>query len=274
MGCGLRRRLVRRPALPVLPTPTHIWQDYANDPLHARLEARVLPTCLVLLRRLPCTPNGKIDRQALPEPVFPVLDEQDFLAPRTPTQQTLARIWGEVPGLERVGLHHNYFTLGGDSIRSIQIVTLARNAGLHQTIAELAEAVSHQETPGQESDPPTPDDAPAETWPAERATPLAIGRGPLPTLPYAGRDAGLAPAPPATRTLRYPPGLPFRGYHPGYPGLQTRLAAGLCASPGSSRTFFTGSRRSDPCRSSDALLCPKLRSMTCRHIRKRNRSGR
>ncbi|HEY1353581.1 MAG TPA: amino acid adenylation domain-containing protein [Ktedonobacteraceae bacterium] len=193
-------------ALPPPPALTSAWQDYANDPQHARLTARVLPllqahlkarlpaymlpTSLVLLRTLPCAPNGKIDRQALPEPLFPVLNEQDFLAPRTPDQQTLARIWAEVLGLERVGLQHNYFTLGGDSIRSIQIVTRARNAGLqltprqlfeHQTIAELAEALTHLEVSGQESDPPAPlspgsPPAPAESpapWHAQRAALLA-----------------------------------------------------------------------------------------------------
>jgi amino acid adenylation domain-containing protein len=141
------------------------WQEYANDPLHGRLlawllpllraylkehlPAYMLPASLMLLRTLPTGPNGKLDRQALPEPIPPDPEREGaFTAPETPIQQTLARIWGEVLGLEKIGLHNNYFALGGDSIRSIQIVSRARSAGLqltprhlfqYQTIAALAE---------------------------------------------------------------------------------------------------------------------------------------
>jgi aryl carrier-like protein len=73
--------------------------------------------------------------------------EQAFIAPRTVVEETLASIWTEALGLERVGVYDNFFSLGGDSILSIQVVTRARQAGLqlttkqlfqHQTIAQLA----------------------------------------------------------------------------------------------------------------------------------------
>src|SRR4030095_10664856 len=102
----------------------------------------------VLLEALPLTPNGKVDRRMLPAPdgSRPELREA-FEAPRTPVEQVLAQIWAAVLRLERVGVHDNFFGLGGDSILSIQAVARAHRAGLHltpkqlfqyQTIAELA----------------------------------------------------------------------------------------------------------------------------------------
>src|SRR5207253_880152 len=70
-------------------------------------------------------------------------------APRTRVEEQLARIWAEVLGVERVGIHDNFFMLGGDSILSIQVIARAHQAGLqltpgqmfqHQTLAELAAA--------------------------------------------------------------------------------------------------------------------------------------
>ncbi|PYS97071.1 MAG: hypothetical protein DMF50_02025 [Acidobacteria bacterium] len=108
----------------------------------------MLPAAFVVLERLPRTPGGKIDRKALPAIGAPRLDVQgERTAPRTPAEETLARIWGQVFGRERLGVHDNFFELGGDSILSIQIVARANQAGLtltsrqifqHQTIAELA----------------------------------------------------------------------------------------------------------------------------------------
>src|SRR6185436_11101714 len=94
------------------------------------------------------TPNGKVDRRALPAPdgARPDLDSV-YVAPRNPTEAALARIWAEVLQLEQVGVHDNFFELGGDSILTIQIVMKAKQAGWqitpkqlfqHQTLAELA----------------------------------------------------------------------------------------------------------------------------------------
>ena len=64
----------------------------------------------MLLDALPLTPNGKVDRRALPAPdrAQPEL-ESTFVAPRTPVEEVLAGIWAEVLGLERVGVHDNFF---------------------------------------------------------------------------------------------------------------------------------------------------------------------
>ncbi|HEU4327752.1 MAG TPA: condensation domain-containing protein, partial [Roseiflexaceae bacterium] len=117
--------------------------------LAERLPEYMVPSAIVTLERFPLTPNGKIDRKALPEP-----DERPgdtaLVAPRTPVEAALADIWAAVLRVPEVGVHDNFFRLGGDSILSIQIVARAGQAGLrlsprllfqHQTIAELALAV-------------------------------------------------------------------------------------------------------------------------------------
>jgi amino acid adenylation domain-containing protein/non-ribosomal peptide synthase protein (TIGR01720 family) len=118
--------------------------------LEQRLPEYMIPAAIVTLERLPLTPNGKIDRKALPEPDWGGPSE-GYEAPRTPAEQTLARIWAELLGFKRVGIRDNFFALGGDSILSIQVIARASQAGLrltpkqmflHQTIAELAAVVT------------------------------------------------------------------------------------------------------------------------------------
>ncbi|WP_212986930.1 non-ribosomal peptide synthase/polyketide synthase [Actinoplanes auranticolor] len=107
----------------------------------------LVPSVFVLLDRLPVTASGKVDRRALPAPALPAGDDREYVAPRTDTERQLAEIWAGVLGADRVGVTDNFFTLGGDSILSIQVVSRARQAGLrvsskdiflHQNIAELA----------------------------------------------------------------------------------------------------------------------------------------
>ncbi|MFE0102047.1 non-ribosomal peptide synthase/polyketide synthase [Streptomyces sp. NPDC059009] len=111
-----------------------------------RLPEFMVPSALVLLDRLPLMPNGKLDRAALPEPE-PAGGE--YRAPRTRVEEILAGVYAGVLGLDRVGVDDDFFVVGGDSIRSIQVVTRARAQGVevtprqifeHRTVAELAEA--------------------------------------------------------------------------------------------------------------------------------------
>ncbi|SES14724.1 non-ribosomal peptide synthase domain TIGR01720/amino acid adenylation domain-containing protein [Lentzea xinjiangensis] len=124
------------------------------DDLRARLKHYLpdylVPSLFVLLDELPTTDSGKVDRRALPAPDASAGQGQDHVAPRTAVERELARIWAEALRVDRVGVHDNFFGLGGDSILSIQIVSRARQAGLelatkdvftHQTIAELATVV-------------------------------------------------------------------------------------------------------------------------------------
>ncbi|NWA02234.1 non-ribosomal peptide synthetase [Pseudomonas gingeri] len=88
----------------------------------ARLPGHLVPTAYVLLDTLPLTANGKLDRQALPAPGEGAFAVQGFVAPSTPIESALARIWCEVLRCERVGLTDNFFHLGGHSLLATRIV--------------------------------------------------------------------------------------------------------------------------------------------------------
>jgi non-ribosomal peptide synthase protein (TIGR01720 family) len=116
--------------------------------LQQKLPAHMIPSSFMVVEALPRTPNGKLDCQALPMPdTASAPGTAPFVAPRTTVESTLASIWADVLGLERVNVHDNFFELGGDSILSMRIVARANQVGLrftpkqlfqHQTIAELA----------------------------------------------------------------------------------------------------------------------------------------
>ena len=119
-----------------------------RDFLARYLTAEAIPTAFTRIDRIPLTANGKIDRAALPEPPDdrPLL-EAAFVPPRTPVEESLAGIWRDVLGLQRIGVHDDFFELGGDSMHCIQIVSAARSQGLsfaprdlfaHPTVAKLA----------------------------------------------------------------------------------------------------------------------------------------
>jgi amino acid adenylation domain-containing protein len=131
-------------------------QELRTAALRSYLKERVpeymVPAAFVVLDSLPLTTNGKVDRRALP-----ALDqsrpdmEVTYIPPRTVTEELLAEIWSKTLGVELVGIHDNFFNLGGDSIRSLRIVALAKERGLnlslqqlfqHQTIAELTQEIS------------------------------------------------------------------------------------------------------------------------------------
>ncbi|WP_414753961.1 amino acid adenylation domain-containing protein [Anabaena sp. CCY 9910] len=115
--------------------------------LKERLPEYMVPSAFVMLDTLPLTPNGKVDRRALPAPESRLELAVNFVAPRTPQEDKLAAIWADVLRLQQVGIHDNFFEIGGDSILSLQIIARANQAGIqlnikqlfqHQTIAELA----------------------------------------------------------------------------------------------------------------------------------------
>jgi amino acid adenylation domain-containing protein/non-ribosomal peptide synthase protein (TIGR01720 family) len=123
----------------------------AREHLKERLPEYMIPTAFVTLDRLPLTPNGKVDRRALPAPDTHNSGlERSYAAPRTEAETLLAGLWAKALGLERVGIHDDFFELGGDSILSIQISNRANSQGLHlrpgqvfrhRTIAALAAEV-------------------------------------------------------------------------------------------------------------------------------------
>jgi amino acid adenylation domain-containing protein len=92
--------------------------------LRSALPEYMVPSAFVALEGLPLTPNGKIDRQALPDAGLVPLDPSaEYVPPRNPLEETLARVWAAVMGLERVGIHDNFFDLGGHSLQSVQLVS-------------------------------------------------------------------------------------------------------------------------------------------------------
>ena len=95
----------------------------------------MVPTHIVHLAKLPVTANGKLDRKALPVP--DATPQQAYAAPENPLQKALATIWSDVLGAPQIGLDDNFFELGGDSIISIQVVSRARQAGIHLSPRDL-----------------------------------------------------------------------------------------------------------------------------------------
>src|SRR5262249_2270326 len=93
----------------------------------------------VFLEALPLSPNGKLDRSALPPPALLKGDgsSTEYVPPRTVAEETLARITADLVGRDRVGVHENFFEIGSDSLLGIQMVLRARQAGLSLDPAQL-----------------------------------------------------------------------------------------------------------------------------------------
>ncbi|MEH2230459.1 MAG: amino acid adenylation domain-containing protein [Nostoc sp.] len=110
--------------------------------LTEQLPDYMIPSAFVEMESFPLTPNGKVNRRALPEPTTsrPELG-QTFVEPRTPTEEILAGIWRDVLGLERVGIYDNFFDLGGHSLLATQVIALTRKAfGIELPLLSLFES--------------------------------------------------------------------------------------------------------------------------------------
>ncbi|HVR99803.1 MAG TPA: phosphopantetheine-binding protein, partial [Thermoanaerobaculia bacterium] len=92
--------------------------------LIGKLPAYMVPVAVTLLPELPILPSGKVDRAALPAPVY--VEVGEYVAPRTPVEQILAGIWTAVLGVERVGAFDNFFELGGHSLSATRVVSRIR----------------------------------------------------------------------------------------------------------------------------------------------------
>jgi amino acid adenylation domain-containing protein len=127
-----------------------------RDFLKQKLPDYMVPAVFVMLKTLPLTSNGKVDRKALPAPeqLRPEL-EAKFVAPRTEVEQVVAEIWAEVLRLEKVGIYDNFFDLGGHSLLLTQVTSRLYQAfgvelSLRQlfatpTIAELAIIIAQKQ---------------------------------------------------------------------------------------------------------------------------------
>lgn len=116
--------------------------------LKDKLPDYMIPSALVKLEEFPTLPNGKIDFSNLPEPQkADFSNEKEFVDASSEIELQLAKIWEEVLKINPIGIHDNFFEIGGDSMRSIQVIAKAQNANIalaphqlfeYQTIAELA----------------------------------------------------------------------------------------------------------------------------------------
>jgi aryl carrier-like protein len=110
--------------------------------LKTRLPVHLIPTAFLMLEAFPLTTNGKVDRAALPNP--PAIEERvegDSGAPFTPVQEVLAEIWIELLQARQVGIHQDFFELGGDSIKATRLAARVRErTGVSVPVGKIFEA--------------------------------------------------------------------------------------------------------------------------------------
>ncbi|HBP5394367.1 TPA: non-ribosomal peptide synthetase, partial [Pseudomonas aeruginosa] len=100
-------------------------RESLRESLKRQLPDYMVPAHLMLLERMPLTVNGKLDRQALPQPDAS-LSQQAYRAPGSELEQRIAAIWAEILGVERVGLDDNFFELGGHSLLATRVISRVR----------------------------------------------------------------------------------------------------------------------------------------------------
>ncbi|MBW4508480.1 MAG: amino acid adenylation domain-containing protein [Scytonematopsis contorta HA4267-MV1] len=120
--------------------------------LKEKLPDYMVPSAIVILEKMPLTPNGKVDRRALPAPDIQLSLTANFVAPRTPVQEILTKVWAEILNLKQVGIYDNFFEMGGHSLLATQVISRIRSLfevdlplrSLFEspTIAELSESIS------------------------------------------------------------------------------------------------------------------------------------
>ncbi|WP_129973115.1 MULTISPECIES: non-ribosomal peptide synthase/polyketide synthase [unclassified Pseudomonas] len=119
--------------------------DELKAGLRASLPEYMVPAQIVCLSAFPVTPNGKLDRKALPEPDF---KSEEYVAPRNEQETLLAEIWAQVLQVEQVGITDNFFELGGDSILSLQVISRVRNHPTLQMDLKLRDLMRYQTIAG------------------------------------------------------------------------------------------------------------------------------
>ncbi len=121
----------------VLQDSTQAWRDALGAHLLAHLPDYMVPAQWVLLERMPLSPNGKLDRKALPAPDASV-HERRFVAARNPLEQTLVAVWREVLEVEQIGIEDNFFESGGHSLLVLMLKERIRKAvGAEVSVSQL-----------------------------------------------------------------------------------------------------------------------------------------
>jgi amino acid adenylation domain-containing protein len=135
-----------------------------RDHMRTTLPEYMVPSVLMLMEALPLSPNGKVDRKALPVPETKAGAQTEYVAPRTQVEEELVKIWAEVLAVERVGVNDNFFELGGHSLLATQIVARIRETfkaelplrGLFETptVATLSQLIGTDRAPIQRVEAP------------------------------------------------------------------------------------------------------------------------
>ena len=135
--------------------PVKPWSAYANDPmengfrqqliprlrayLKGRLPEYMMPSAWIMLKQLPLTANGKVDRRALPAPQGRPEEMGEYIAPQNALEQTLAEIWIQLLPVDQVGVQDNFFELGGHSLLIVQLMERLRRVGLSTDVRTVYE---------------------------------------------------------------------------------------------------------------------------------------
>ncbi len=110
--------------------------------LSEHMPAYMIPSAFVIVDELPHTPNGKVDRDALPDPDWEhAAGADDFVAPRTDEERRIADIWRQVLAVEEIGIGDNFFALGGHSLLAMQVMSRVRDEfGVMLTLRTIFDA--------------------------------------------------------------------------------------------------------------------------------------
>jgi amino acid adenylation domain-containing protein len=128
--------------------------DELRSFLGKELPDYMIPSFFIQLPKIPLTANGKVDWRLLPEPSGVNIISAEYLPPRNSLEEELVQVWQQVLGIDKIGIHDNFFNLGGDSLKIVRVTALLtsvkleiRDVFLHPTIAELSEAIQKDPAP-------------------------------------------------------------------------------------------------------------------------------
>ncbi len=103
-----------------------------------QLPEYMVPSYFIRLERMPLTQNGKIDRKQLPAPDISILNSgAKYIPPRNDKEEILAKIWGSVLGIDKLGIEDNFFTLGGDSLKAAEVIAIASNNNIDIAVSDI-----------------------------------------------------------------------------------------------------------------------------------------
>ena len=113
-------------------------EDDIRKKLALKLPEYMKPSYYVRLDKLPLTANGKLDHKALPDPK--ITSTVEYVGPETEEEEILTLAWSEVLGTPKISVTENFFALGGDSIKSIQVSSKMRNLGYETSVRDILES--------------------------------------------------------------------------------------------------------------------------------------